>query len=411
MSGILEQLSESIDGQIQALPGKSASAVKDKIAQVSKEIQEKNPEQKSEGGQPPSAQPVSQPPVEGKKTLEQRAQEEVERFLQAGKQPEKPEEKKPEEKNTEPVKTKKDEDTEKFLFFKGEKQNEKVTDIPDGLSYLAKNLNIEFKKPEDFQGFVTNYNNMLQEKEKMNTELNRVKYFEDVINAMPDDLYGALNEWLNDKDYRAYLNEQLSQKIDFSKPYHKHSTKDLIQFYYPNKFSEDDLEDKDNKAVQVLMETVEARYEQDQSKYRNKEKSYRDNEKNALNEFTEMLGKSQQVAESYFNSLPLNFRDEHKSSLKKLMDKGQQGLLLEFFKPDGTWKENAMEQLAYLRYGKEQLDLARKLIEREVQSKVNEEMVQRGADRPTPVGGSGKPDIDYSKVTEYVKKVVPQKKK
>jgi hypothetical protein len=293
------------------------------------------------------------------------------------------------------------------VFFK-RKQQEQVSfnDLNEAISFLSEKTGMDMKSPSDLATLVDSYSSIKSERERLLNENNDILRFKQVFETMPDDLFNAVNLWASDKDYRDFLRAEISEKLDFSKPFHKQDKEAIVNFYYPGKFSKEELSEEGNQKVAFALEQAEAKYSKDQDELKNRP-SYRDKYLEEERKYKEKLDSSRKKAEDYFNSLNVNLNDEQKKAVNDIIKGGQVSVLREFVNDDGTWKEDAYEKALYMKHAKEIIDTMEKFISRRVESKANEQFVQRGKDEPGKQRPGQQTSHSEDEVKAFVKNLIP----
>lgn len=290
-----------------------------------------------------------------------------------------------------------------LMFMKRKAKESEAIDIPDlknAFDYIKKVTGVNIEKSEDFQSFVESHKGLVSEKEQLVAKTKELEYYKNVLDSMPDEMFEATRKWLADEDYRGFLKETLNDKIDFSKPFHEQSKEDVIEFYFPGQFSQDELSEEGNKAVDFAYKQVEPKYKQDQSKFKNKDMTFRKEHEKQLKEFNEKLTKSIQKAEEHLSTIP-GINESHTKELKSIASKGQDGVFNMFFNEDGTWKDDALEKFSYVKYAKQNFEKIEKILEGKIRTKVNSELISRGADAPRK---SNSDNTDAGIMAEQIKK-------
>jgi hypothetical protein len=85
------------------------------------------------------------------------------------------------------------------------------------------------------------------------------------------------------------------------------------------------------------------------------------------------------------------------------MSKGQEGIIELFFNNDGTWRNDSMEKLSYLKFAKDNFAKIEKILEGRIRTEVNKDVVSRGADSPRKINGD---QTDASAVADQIQKQI-----
>ena len=253
----------------------------------------------------------------------------------------------------------------------------------DGATYLSKETGIEVKELSDISKVVKEFKTYKEQVEGLPDLKSKVTNFENIWAKMPDDLHKAMNAWLKQEDYRSILKKELSETIDITVPFEKQDEKTLLDFFHPGKFSIEDYEDEENKAVKFALDNIK------EKEFPNYVKSIGDARtnyrKNLDLQKQDHEDKLKTSATESFTTLTknMNLAEPNKQAIAKVMDGGDRVLYSIFFTDDGKWKADAAEKINYLLHAKSDLEIAKKVITNQAMSKANEEIVTRGADNPT----------------------------
>lgn len=253
----------------------------------------------------------------------------------------------------------------------------------DGASYLSKETGIEVKELSDISKVVKEFKSYKEQIEVLPELKSKVTSFENIWAKMPDDLHKAMSAWLKQEDYRSILKKELSETIDITVPFEKQDEKALLDFFHPGKFSIEDYEDDENKAVKFALDNIkEKEFPSYVKSIGDARSNYRKNLESQKEEYEEKLKTS---ASESFTTLTknMNLAEPNKQAIAKVMDGGNRVLYSIFFTDDGKWKPDAAEKINYLLHAKSDLEIAKKVITNQAISKANEEIVTRGADNPT----------------------------
>lgn len=256
---------------------------------------------------------------------------------------------------------------------------------------LSKTFGRNFEKPQEF--FETGIK-QVQEWRSQAAQANdhKTKYdnLAEAFKALPDPVKEVVNAAIEgvkagDNSWEKMLN--VAPRIDFSKPADQVDKKLLVNTYFPNKFEAEELDDADNKAVQVALESARSLYEKDRSE---RERSAAEMVRQAQQRQDAVSASLNNAIEKLNNHLPIPVDEARINQVKTMMEKGSWKEAL--FNQDGTWKESAAANILLATNGAETLGTVMKFMENRLTTQHNEQMVLRG-DKATVQGdGNGASD-------------------
>lgn len=257
----------------------------------------------------------------------------------------------------------------------------------DAAKYITDGTGIEVKEFSDIQKIVTDYNAVKETAGKAAEYQKTVEAFETIWNKLPDEVIAINMMALNSEDYRSKMKELVKDTIDYNVPFEKQDKKEMLDYYFPGKFSAEDYEDEDNKAISFAVEQAAAKYATEK-----KEKDSRPTYREQYEKKQEATNKV--IRESAINSYNTFAKDRNidparKDKIGNIMSGGVQSIVNTFFdEKTGGWKPEAFELLTILYYAKEDIQITKKVIENLTKTATTEEMLSRGHDKPTaPAGG------------------------
>lgn len=203
----------------------------------------------------------------------------------------------------------------------------------------------------------------------------------DDLSSMPPELKRAVSAWANGGDFREELMNDT--RLDWSSDYYNQDKEGLVQHYLLDDYNElvDKLNadaidsDEFDKQITILAKATRSRFNGDK-------KALDDDRANYSTKIAEDQRKFRGSALSSVDNLNKAFPSFKKSELGKIRSTLVEGKLDEFFyNPDGTYKENAAELIAFAMYGKQMTDTLMKRGERKGESRANLEMVDKSPKR------------------------------
>lgn len=279
-------------------------------------------------------------------------------------------------------------------------QNHEFENIDAINSYLKETLGIE-----DVSALPGTLKEFSEQKEQLSKLTEQNSNVETLFQSMPAELYQAVTMFANGEEWRSALN---TSSVDFTKEAKDFDAKDLVNSMMPGKLTEEDWEhysDEDgDPAVKRLVQT-----------YIDSATNEFNNKKSAIeNARVESVAKAKEN-EAKFNESFINAKAELKASfpdasedyvadIENMFKTGSINSL--FFNEDGTLKKDALMRASMARDGKGLVDQYQGIIERRVETKVNQDILSRGAETPATTQGSATSNRGSDDIREEVKDTV-----
>lgn len=205
--------------------------------------------------------------------------------------------------------------------------------------------------------------------------------------GLPDDLFQALNEYNEGKDYRSTLKTMYANAIDFDRDFKAHPKKMMVQAFFPGEFPDEDYQEDDQK-VEFAYKQAERLYAEKQAAVQSERNAYR----TKYTQQQENLAKiTKETANKSLASLPQTVSATQRSSIQKMLETGAQSLVSTFLDENGGWKPNAAELLHYALHAKDEIELAKEFIRKRTETATAEQFISRGQDNPSIRGGGTNP--------------------
>lgn len=231
---------------------------------------------------------------------------------------------------------------------------------------------------------------------KHNEVLNTLdKLDEDVIELMKANLEG--------KDWRQQITN--APKINFNKKVSDYSKEELINHYFPGKFSKEDFSDSDeeNKSLDIAYEAAQKSFNNDKTLFEGKRAALIENENKRMAMFEKSITGS---VEHLQKTLP-HLNELVVKETGEILKSGTTGILSEFLNKDGTLKEDAAQKLALARHGLEALNTYMGIATRKAETETREEFVSKAADKlaGNSAGGENKISTKAQETLDMLKGV------
>lgn len=223
--------------------------------------------------------------------------------------------------------------------------------------------------------------------EKWRTEAQKLpevqKQFDQVskaIDALPAPLLDAMQLALQGKPWEESIRNKPS--FDFSKDAEKQDTRALVNHYYPGKFEEEDFEGDPSPALEIAIDGSKTKFSVDKNTWEaQRAKIYTDAQALHQTRKASVDGSVTSLRQSFPDLTPAAEAD-----IRGVMESGDVNTL--FYNQDGSFKQEAAEMLMMAKYGKGTIKNLMKQAANQAETRANEDLLTRGADKPKPQKGN-----------------------
>ena len=277
---------------------------------------------------------------------------------------------------------------------------EKFDDIP---TVLKSKYGHEVKEAKDLSKFfdtADKWRKDSQELAKVSKEVETIKKEKDnaiaVFENLPSELLEAVKAHYNGEDYKKVILE--SKGLDFKKE--THSTKDLVNYYFPNEFTDEDFENPDLRELKIAEKAAIDKYKSDKAARELRAKEQVEKAQLKTKAYQASVNSSVDHLKSSFPDMTPDVIEDIKSTLSS------GSLFGEFYNQDGTLKPNAAEMLALAKHGKDFISQLIEIAQRQGESAANEELLDRANKTPRSRNSKGT-EVPRKEVTDMVNDLLP----
>lgn len=284
----------------------------------------------------------------------------------------KPEEKKPEQK-----------EEKKSVFGlnkpKGKQQDIVVENIEQALEVVKSKFGIEAKEVKDLPKFFESAQKWRADAQKAETLEKENSNYKNILENTPAEIIDAMKMHFEGQDYtKAFANKP---KFDYNKPVEKQDIKELVNHYYPGKFTEEDFTDEEpSSALEIAISSAQDKFNIEKQSIDARRATETEKANKRLESFKSSVNGS-------VEHLKRNFPDmttDDIQDVKSVIEGGPNAILSFFMNQDGTVKQEAAEMLAMAKHGKSEIERMMEAASNQTEGRINEEIVTRGADGPKP---------------------------
>lgn len=261
---------------------------------------------------------------------------------------------------------------------KNKKKAKKVEinfDVPDEMANLLKK-NYGINDASTFFASVDTWRTQAQEGSEAKNQLDSLI---NDIQSMPPDLRTAIQMWSNGEDHTSVFTQGL--RLDFASDFESQDIESLVEHYLPEqyselinqlekeKISEEDFDDK----IELLARSTKKMFNGERDDLIQKRADYTKQQE-------QKISAVKQSANSSVDKLSKDYPNFSKSELarvKSYLVEGKFESLI--YNSDGTYKDDAAENIANMMFGKKMRETIEKLAMRRGESRANQRIVESSA--------------------------------
>jgi hypothetical protein len=298
--------------------------------------------------------------------------------------------------------------------FKGKQKEKKVKELKiesfDELpSVIKSKYGQQLKDAKDLPKFfesVDKWRTAAQNADKISKDLEKVQKEKDdaiaVFENMPTDLLEAAKTYYSGGDYKKVFDGKST--LDFSKE--KHSTKTLVNHYFPGEFTDADFEaDETPRELKIAEKASIDKYKTEKASREQRAKSEVERASQKNKAFLSSVKSSVDSLKKEFPDMTADVIQDISSTLSG------NALMSKFYNVDGTLKPNAAKMLALAEHGEEFISQLMEVAQRQGETSANEEFVDRARKKPKNAPSKGNAEQPRKEVTETIKKLLPDSNK
>jgi len=245
----------------------------------------------------------------------------------------------------------------------------------------------EFKEIKELPKFFESAQKWRADAQKMEEATTKLEQFERGYDSLPQEIRDAVDLFAKGEDHTQAFAKKAN--FDLNKPFEKQDLKTLVNSYFPGKFTDEDFtEEQKSEILLMAQEAAETKFKA--------EKQMHDSKRAAVSEnAAKQLAAEQKAVSSSVSNLKQRFPEMDESILKDVtstIEGGVQNVLSFFYNSDGTVKPDAAVNLLMAKHNASIMDELMGISTHVAETKVNEELLSRGADTPKPTRTSGAPE-------------------
>ena len=205
------------------------------------------------------------------------------------------------------------------------------------------------------------------------------------LDKLDEDIIEIMKANLEGKDWRKSLTD--APKINFNKKVEDYNKKELVNHYFPGKFTDEDFIDGDeeNKGLDIAYEAAIKSFNNDKTSFESKRAALIADQNKQIEAYEKSITSS---VEDLRRTLP-HINDLVVKETGEILKSGGQGILSEFLNNDGTLKPDAAQKLAMARHGLEALNTYMGIATRKAETEIREEFVSKAPDKLAGINSGG----------------------
>ncbi len=264
---------------------------------------------------------------------------------------------------------------------------------------IKKDFGFEVKEIGAMPKFLNTAKQWKSEASKLPEVQKKLSDLEDFLVDLPESLSAGIEAYANGKDYEKVLQENIS-KFNLDTPFEKQDIDALIKHYLPDEEVEKlDENEKETKEYKIAKQFVKNKFLED--------KNARDQQRaKILKEGKETNQRRQTSVVSSVTNLKKEFPDiqaDAEKHIKGLLDSGD--ITGYFINKDGTYKADAAKRLMFAIYGEQTIGDLMESAARKAETEANEDILTRGADKPSRKQSKEGEQASQKKINDYLKSI------
>lgn len=278
----------------------------------------------------------------------------------------------------------------------GKKKGEAIDikDFEGAAQAITKSLGIEVKDVADIAKVIKSAETWRKDAQKAGEVQKEYDTLEKIFTGLPQNFLDAIQAHYRGEDWKSPL---AVTGLDYNKKLTEQDEKALVNHYFPGKFTEDDFsDDEDNPkaaALEIAMAASKDKYQNEKGTF---DKSRADKMQNATARQSLVRNSIVSSVSGLEKAFP-NMAIDTKTDVKKILEGGTEKIMGLFVNTDGTYKEEAAQNLVLALYGKKVIDDLTEIAVNKAVTSEREEMLERGAEKPGSTAKSGKQVAPISK--------------
>ena len=274
------------------------------------------------------------------------------------------------------------------VFGIGKKKGKESAIVIENVDHILETVKSKFgqeaKDIKDLPKFFESAEKWRADSQKVEEVSQKVDQYENLLSGLPQEIINSMELFYNAQDYMQAFKDK--PKFNFDVAADKQDTKELVNHYFPNKFTDEDFaEEEKSQALDIATQASIDKF--------NLEKQTRDNQRaKAAETATKQVELFKSSVNGSVASLKQTFPDIDTNELKtiqKTLEGGQNAIVQTFFNQDGTVKANAAEALMMAIHGKSVIDEMMTVASHATETKLNEEILSRGNETRKPKNTAG----------------------
>lgn len=280
-----------------------------------------------------------------------------------------------------------------------------IKEFKDAAKMIKDELGIEVKTMTDLNLVVNQHKTLQENLDKASVDVRKLSEWNQTLSNLPEELYGAMQAWLQGEDYLAVMRDEAREKPDFTKDFSANKKETVLNYYYPNKFSTEDYSDDEKEAaIEIAEDSARKLFERDKKSY----VSHRDQVAAKAEQRTTAL---QQSIETTVNTLKKDvpyLKDSHKEKVAGIINLGPGGVMSLFLNDDGTFRPETGKLVALAVYGEDAINYHKNKAAKDAETKTTVGILDRGTgDKGKRLSPGKTPETKEELVKKELGNIVP----
>lgn len=264
---------------------------------------------------------------------------------------------------------------------KESKQSNIVIETPEQIIDTMKSkFGVDVKDIKDAPKFFEVAQKWREDSQKLSTVQKEAGDLKSLLEGLPVNIIDGIKAYYKKEDYMKAITNV--PKFDFSQPIEKQDVKAIVNHYFPNEFTDDDFKEEVKSKTLIIAEKAAI------DKFEAEKQKYNESLTRRHEDATKQLEAIKASVSSSVSSLKQDFPDtdeEAINTVSEVLEGGPEKVFEFFFNNDRTLKADAAKKLMLAMHGESEIKRMMDVAANVTESKINEELLTKGADRPNTV--------------------------
>lgn len=273
-----------------------------------------------------------------------------------------------------------------------------IEKVEDAIELVNKKFGMSLKDVKDIPKFIESSEKWRADSQRLSEVEKEKENLTNIFENLPPEMIQGIKDFYEKGDYSEALANK--PKFDYKKDVKDIDTKKLVEAYFPGKFADEDFkEETPPPALEIAITAARDKYSAEKKAKEEKLTRINQEASDKLNARKESIKSS---VENLKQSFP-NMDDKAIKQIEKVLESGDVNSL--YFNKKGAYEKSAAKRVAFAIFTDELLNEAMGVAANQAESRHNEEMLTRGADKKSPVKTNSGADEIPKELKEKVQEI------